>query len=229
MAGLGQGGQKGSERGQGTTCGATEQAGALLASLRVCIYFVGMPEPRKALSRVRIWSDLQCGKITVGSGVCTVFIQGPKADEWEPSTRISAQLALCFKTLEFDSRLVPGLTIPFCLTPLPPHLCWLPSPYDVVNLRTLPNGERGRPSPGEHPLNWAKLETSWCLCEGPLWPKGLWKACDLWHKENKVLCNEQNKAWKILDLIFRFLWFSFIENGLLHVMIWFCIKFSSRK
>ena len=54
---------------------------------------------------------------------------------------------------EFDVQIIPGPTIPLCLTlPPSPYLCFLSSPHGSVNLRTLPEKV--------HSSKWAKLGTS---------------------------------------------------------------------
>lgn len=51
------------------------------------------------------------------------------------------------------SQIIPGPTIPLCLTlPQSPYLCFLSSPHGSVNLRTLPEKV--------HSSKWAKLGTS---------------------------------------------------------------------
>ena len=58
--------------------------------------------------------------------------------------------------VEFDVQIIPGPTIPLCLTlPQSPYLCSLCSPHSSVNLRTLPEEV--------HSSNRAKLGTSQCF------------------------------------------------------------------
>ena len=54
---------------------------------------------------------------------------------------------------EFDVQIIPGPTIPLCLTlHQSPYLCFLSSPHGSVNLRTRPEKV--------HSSKWAKLGTS---------------------------------------------------------------------